>query len=86
MKNNKKKNPKYPYCGVCEACGEDGCCSALVCKQHKDGEYCESYLLDLKFGYRMYHDIYELLKDDKESKKKFKKIHRKNHDLTYKIK
>lgn len=45
---------KYdPYCPICSACGEDGCCSALVCEQHEDGHYCETYLKDLKLGYAM---------------------------------
>lgn len=42
-----------PYCPVCDACGEEGCCSATACEQHPDGSYCATYLKDLKFGYRM---------------------------------
>lgn len=42
-----------PYCPICEACGEDGCCRATVCHQHQDGLYCKSYLKDLEFGYKM---------------------------------
>ena len=42
-----------PYCPVCDACGEDGCCSAINCKQDPNGHYCETYLKDLKFGYKM---------------------------------
>lgn len=42
-----------PYCPICDACGEDGCCSALNCEQHPDGDYCTTYLRDLKFGYKM---------------------------------
>ena len=42
-----------PYCPICDACGEDGCCSALSCQQHPDGDYCEGYLEELKISYRM---------------------------------
>jgi len=42
-----------PYCKECTACGEEGCCSPLMCKQSPNGDYCESYLRDLKFGYHM---------------------------------
>lgn len=42
-----------PYCPECGTCGEEGCCSALNCKQSENGSYCEGYLHDLKFGYYM---------------------------------
>jgi len=42
-----------PYCPVCSGCGEDGCCSAMNCKQDPNGHYCGTYLNDLKFGYKM---------------------------------
>lgn len=42
-----------PYCAICSACGVEGCCSPLSCHQHPDGDYCEGYLADLKFGYHM---------------------------------
>jgi len=50
---NSKQNYNSPYCSVCDACGEEGCCSALACQQSKDGDYCESYLRDLKFHYAL---------------------------------
>ena len=40
-----------PYCPICGGCGEEGCCPPTMCKQHPDGDYCETYLRDLKFGY-----------------------------------
>jgi hypothetical protein len=46
-------NEYSPYCPVCGSCGEDGCCSALSCKQHPDGDYCSTYLKDLQHGYWM---------------------------------
>jgi hypothetical protein len=42
-----------PYCPICEACGEGGCCSPLHCEQNPGGHYCPGYLNDLKFGYIM---------------------------------
>lgn len=45
---------KYsPYCPVCSGCGDDICCSALICQQSPDGRYCGTYLNELKFAYRM---------------------------------
>lgn len=52
-----------PYCQICDACGEDGCCSALSCQQHPDGAYCETYLKELKFGYTLNKQFYKELYD-----------------------
>jgi hypothetical protein len=41
-----------PYCKECGGCGEDGCCSAAACTQ-RGGDYCDTYLRDLKLGYVM---------------------------------
>ena len=70
------------YCKICGGCGEDGCCSAASCEQHKDGMYCESYLNDLRFSHLMFNDIYELLEGD--LKKKVDIIYDKNSDIIYK--
>lgn len=51
MKKTTDEEQYSPYCPVCSACGEEGCCSATACVQHPDGHYCDSYLRDLKFGY-----------------------------------
>lgn len=72
-----------PYCKICTGCGEDGCCSAVHCEQHKDGRYCETYLRDLKFAYLMFDSIQDFLKDDEESKKAIDEIFSKNYDLIY---
>lgn len=42
-----------PYCPICDSCGVEGCCSPMACQQHPDGDYCKSYLRDLRFGYVM---------------------------------
>lgn len=47
------KEEYSPYCKVCSACGVEGCCSPMACKQSPDGDYCQSYLNDLKMGYVM---------------------------------
>jgi hypothetical protein len=72
-----------PYCPVCESCGHDGCCSALSCKQDPNGSYCESYLQDLKFGYLMYKDLYELISDDPKYSEKLEQIFDTNYDIVY---
>lgn len=74
-----------PYCKVCGACGEDGCCSAMMCKQSPDGDYCQTYLNELRFGYLMYHDTYDLV-IDQEAKKKRDAFFDKNWDFIFKQK
>lgn len=72
-----------PYCPVCESCGEEGCCSALSCKQDPNGSYCETYLKDLKFGYLMYKDLYELISEDPKHSEKLEEIFDTNYDIVY---
>jgi hypothetical protein len=52
------------YCKICSACGEEGCCSPLNCSQHKDGEYCEWYLKDLKFAYQSNKEILKYIEEN----------------------
>ena len=59
---------KNPYCPVCDSCGEDGCCSALSCKQDPNGDYCETYLKELKFAYSMYKFLMDLVSEDPKYK------------------
>ena len=54
-----------PYCKICSACGEDGCCSPLSCQQHPDGEYCQRYLTDLKFAYELHERFIAKINDEK---------------------
>ena len=90
MKNTfrmEKTEESYnPYCPICDSCGEDGCCSALNCKQSDNGKYCETYLKDLQFGYRMSKDLFNLIeeKGDEEMKKSLDELYDKNYDLTWK--
>ncbi len=64
-----------PYCKICSACGEEGCCSPLSCEQHPDGEYCQSYLTDLKFAYDFYQKISGYLcSSTKENDDKFNEV------------
>jgi hypothetical protein len=81
------KDNYNPYCPVCNACGEEGCCSALMCEQSLDGHYCRSYLNDLQFAYRMYkyfeHDILDKLSVDLQHE--YNVEWNKTYDLTYNI-
>ena len=72
-----------PYCPACEACGEEGCCSALCCNQSPEGHYCAGYIRDLRFGYRMYKDMWELIPKDPETQAKLDAIYDKNWDIEY---
>ena len=72
-----------PYCPVCDGCGEEGCCSPMMCKQSPDGYYCKSYLKDLKFGYKMYNYIIELVGDDEKYKERIDKLWDETYDEIY---
>jgi len=72
-----------PYCKICDSCGEDGCCSALSCKQDPNGDYCKTYLKDLQFGYRMYKELVNLLENDEKYQKQIDEIWDKTYDITY---
>lgn len=72
-----------PYCPVCSGCGEEGCCSPLMCKQSPEGKYCESYLKDLKFGYKMYEHLMGLVGDDEKYKEQIDELWDKTYDRIY---
>lgn len=78
METNELHKDYNPYYQVCSGCGEDDCCSAINCQQSKDGKYCETYLNDLKFGYLMFKDLYELV-DEKTAEE----IYDKNYEIIY---
>ena len=48
------KDNKSPYCEICGACGEDGCCSHLQCFsaliKNPKCEYGRTYLKDATFN------------------------------------
>jgi hypothetical protein len=73
-----------PYCKVCNACGEEGYCMPTFCQQSPDGKYCESYLLDLKFGYLMFLELHELIYKDPIYEKELKTIYNRVYDEIYK--
>lgn len=72
-----------PYCPVCTGCGEEGCCSPLICDQDPNGSYCQTYLRDLKFGYKMHKEISNLIGDDPKYKDDIEIIFDKVYDKTY---
>jgi len=72
-----------PYCPICSSCGETGCCTPVACQQHPNGKYCEGNLNELKFGYLMFMDLYELISEDKKLLDKANDIYDKNWDGIY---
>jgi hypothetical protein len=77
------KDDYSPYCPECSGCGEEGCCSPLMCKQNPKGDYCKAYLQDLQFGYRMYKELMKLVAEDENYKQQIDEIWHKNYDKTY---
>jgi hypothetical protein len=73
-----KEENYSPYCPICDGCGE-----AVNCQQHPDGHYCETYLAELKFGYRMYHQIIGLVDEDPKYKEQIDKIWDDVYDFTF---
>lgn len=87
QENNPEEDNYSPYCPVCSACGEEGCCSALMCRHDPNGRYCAGYTDDLRFGYAMYDDIMKIIHEEKEKYKELiEKIDGKfdeNYDIFY---
>lgn len=81
---NMEEDDYSPYCKVCDGCGEEGCCIPTFCQQSPDGKYCESYLLDLKFGYLMFQELHELIYNDPLYEKEVKTIYNRIYDEIYK--
>ena len=77
-----------PYCPVCSACGEEGCCSPLSCQMTEGCHYPKSYLADLKFGYSMNEWVQKNLLDEKlipkELIEKYNQQWEKDYDFFYK--
>lgn len=74
-----------PYCKECEACGEEGCCSALQCSQSPNGDYCATYLMDLRFGYAMnkWAETYLIDKLTDEQRALYNEVWDNHYDLIY---
>ena len=76
-----------PYCELCEACGEDGCCSHIICFsnliKNPKCKYGEIYVKEAILNKNIVKVLFELLdtleNDDKYTKKQFLT------DLNYKI-
>ena len=79
------ENKYDPYCPVCSGCGEEGCCSPVMCKQSPDGDYCESYLNDLKFGYRMYQWIEENIVFESKDEERLNEAWDRIYNEVYKV-
>jgi len=77
-----------PYCPICSSCGEEGCCSPIMCEQHPDGHYCKSNLTHLQFAYHMHtwfiNNFFKQLPED--VKKKYDEEWNKAWDEFYKPK
>ena len=78
-------NDYSPYCSRCGSCGEEGCCSALSCAG-SGGDYCESYLRDLRFGYAMYRQLMSLLENDPVWAEQVDRLWDENYDRFYRDK
>lgn len=72
-----------PYCPICSGCGEEVCCSPLNCSQDSNGLYCQKYLKNLKFGYKMYDEISKLIKNDSKYKEEIDIIFDRVYDKIY---
>lgn len=48
-----------PYCKLCSACGESGCCSPMMCSFEEGCEYKNGYLKELKEEYIFVREFYE---------------------------
>jgi hypothetical protein len=82
----KIESDESPYCPICTGCGEEGCCSPLNCTQNPNGFYCQTYLNDLKFGYKMYNEVSELIKDDPKYKDDVDVIFDRVYNEIYRVK
>jgi hypothetical protein len=80
------ESDESPYCPICTGCGEEGCCSPLNCTQDPNGHYCQTYLRDLKFGYKMYDEISKLLNEDPKYKDDVDVIFNKVYNEIYRVK
>ncbi len=73
-----------PYCPVCSACGEEGCCSPLNCEMTEGCSY-PGYLRDLKFGYAMNNWVEKKISEEKLSMEKFIEEYNEEWEKAYDI-
>lgn len=60
MKLTQETTKDYsPYCKLCSACGESGCCSPMMCSFEEGCEYKNGYLKELKEDYLFVREFYE---------------------------
>jgi len=78
------ENKYDPYCPVCSGCGEEGCCSPLMCEQSPEGDYCRGYLLDLKFAYILHKWLIENIELTAEQAERYDKVWEETYDKIYK--
>jgi len=71
-----------PYCKVCTACGETGCCSVYMCTMEDGCEYKQTYLRELKENYSLVEDFYKHIYDKlpEDLKIEFDKLEDKNFE------
>jgi len=82
LATNKDDNESV-YCPMCTSCGETGCCSPLACQQDPNGMYCRGNLNELKFGYLMFEDLYNLISKDEKLSETLSEIYNKNWDIIF---
>lgn len=72
-----------PYCDICTGCGESGCCSPVACSQDPNGKYCEGNLNELKFGYLMFEDLYNLVYENESLRARLDEIYDTNWEKIF---
>ena len=57
-----KEDYESPYCGVCESCGEEGCCSVEKSILGHGCKYAQWYAKDVYFNEVLINELLKLLK------------------------
>lgn len=67
-------------CPRCGSCGEDGCCSALICakKNMVGGQYCESNFKEIEFWYKLGKRLYDKSPDESVFDEVYDEVFRKD--------
>lgn len=64
------RNRRYDvYCPYCSSCGETGCCSPTICKNHPKGFYCERNMGDMRASYYTLDNFYKWIYNNRENHK-----------------